>query len=116
MIRKKYSKYITKFNEILTIRDLTKNTVINYTSFLIQYLTWVDSELSKPLEDVSYEELRIYILHLKNIRKLSASTINAHISQLRFFYIYINKLPTIYSKEIIFQFIDSGESDVDKNR
>jgi site-specific recombinase XerD len=123
MIKEIYKEYITEFFNFLEIRDLTKNTIKNYTSFLLQYLTWVNTNFSKPLEDISYEEIRLYILHLKNVRKLSASTINAHISQLRFFHIYIlkmpfdkyqvpfmkttRKLPTIYSKEIIFQFIDS---------
>ena len=108
---------------MLALRDLTKNTIKNYTSFLLQFLTWVDTNLSKPLEDISYDEIRLYVLHLKNVQKLSASSINAHISQLKFFHIYIlkkpfdkyevpfmkitRKLPTIYSKKIIFQFIDS---------
>lgn len=111
---------------MLELRDLTKNTIKNYTSFLLQYLTWVNTNLSKALEDVSYDDIRLYILYLKNVRKLKASTINAHISQLRFFYIYIlkkpfdkyevpfmkttRKLPIIYSKEIIFQFIDSFQN------
>ena len=111
---------------MLELRDLTKNTIKNYTSFLLLYLTWVYTNLSKSLEDVSYDEIRLYILHLKNDKKLKASTINAHISQLRFFHIYIlkksfdkyevpfmkttQKLPKIYSKEIIFQFINSFES------
>jgi site-specific recombinase XerD len=126
MIKKKYIKYITKFNDILAIRDLTKNTVVNYTSFLLQYLTWIDTNLSKALVDVSYEEIRIYILYLKNIRKLSASTINAHVSQLRFFYVYIlmkpfdkyqvpfmkinRKVPKIYSEEAVLKFINSFEN------
>ena len=108
---------------MLELRDLTQNTINNYTSFLLQYLTWVDTNLSKSLENISYDEIRLYVLHLKNVRKLKATTINAHISQLKFFHIYIlkkpfdpyevpfmkttRKLPTIYSKEIIFQFIDS---------
>jgi len=123
MIKEIYQDYLNKFYEMLDLRDLTKNTIKNYTSFLLQYLTWVDTNLSKSLENISYDEIRLYVLHLKNVRKLKASTINAHISQLRFFHIYIlkkpfdqyevpfmkttRKLPTIYSKEIIFQFIDS---------
>jgi len=123
MIKEIYKNYLNKFYEMLELRDLTKNTIKNYTSFLLQYLTWVNINLSKSLEDVSYDDIRLYVLHLKNVRKLKASTINAHISQLRFFHIYIlkkpfdkyevpfmkttRKLPTIYSKKIIFQFIDS---------
>jgi site-specific recombinase XerD len=48
------------------IRDLIENTVKNYTSFLLQYLTWVDANLSKSLEEVSYEEIRTYILWIVN--------------------------------------------------
>jgi len=126
MIKEIYKNYLNKFYEMLELRDLTKNTIKNYTSFLLQYLTWVNINLSKSLEDVSYDDIRLYVLHLKNVRKLKASTINAHISQLRFFHIYIlkkpfdkyevpfmkttRKLPTIYSKKIIFQFIDSFEN------
>jgi site-specific recombinase XerD len=114
----KYNLYINKFNEFLEIRDLTANTAKNYKSFLKQFLTWVDSNLNKPLNEVSYDEIRIYILHLRNVRKLSPPSINAHISQLRFFYIYIlnkpfdkyqvpfmkttRKLPAIVSKKDIF--------------
>ncbi len=123
MIKEIYQDYLNKFYEMLDLRDLTKNTIKNYTSFLLQYLTWVDINLSKVLEDISYDEIRLYVLHLKNVRKLKASTINAHISQLRFFHIYIlrkpfdkyevpfmkttRELPKIYSKEIIFQYINS---------
>jgi site-specific recombinase XerD len=123
MIKEIYKEYIKKFYEFLEIRDLTENTVKNYTSFLLQYLTWVDANLSKSLEDVSYKEIRSYILFLKKVRKLKAGTINSHISQLKFFHIYVldksfnkyqvpfmkitRKLPVIYSKDVIFKFIDS---------
>lgn len=50
---------------MLELRDLTKNAVKNYKSFLLQYLTWVNANLSKSLENISYEEVRLYILHLK---------------------------------------------------
>lgn len=126
MIKEIYKNYLDKFYKMLELRNLTKNTVKNYTSFLLQYLTWVNTNLSKALEDISYEEIRLYILYLKNVRGLSASTINAHISQLRFFYIYIlmkpldkyqvpnmkinRKLPKIYPKKTILKFINSFEN------
>jgi integrase/recombinase XerD len=126
MIKEIYKDYLNEFYEMLELRDLTENTIKNYTSFLLQYLTWVDTNLSKVLEDVSFEEIRLYILYLKNTRNLSASTINAHISQLRFFYNYIlkkpfdkyevpfmkinRKLPKIYPKKTILRFINSFEN------
>lgn len=123
MINLKYNVYLDKFNEFMEIRDLTANTAKNYTFFLKQYLTWVDANLNKPLTKVSYDEIRTYMLHLKNVRNLAPSSINAHISQLRFFYNHIlnkpfdkhqvpfmkttRKLPLIVSKKDIFYFIDS---------
>jgi len=123
MIEKIYKNYLNKFYQMLKLRDLTDNTIKNYKSFLLQFLTWVNNNLSKSLENISYDEIRNYIFYLKNVRNLSASTINAHISQLRFFYTYIlvkpfdkyqvplmktnRKLPKIYSKKTIFKFINS---------
>ena len=46
MIKEIYKEYITKFFNFLEIRDLTKNTIKNYTSFLLQYLTWVNTNFS----------------------------------------------------------------------
>ena len=118
-----YKKYLEKFNLFLEIRNLTKNTIRSYKYFLIQYITWVEYNLKDSLEKVSYEDIRLYILYLKNIRKLAPASINSHISQLRFFHIYVlnkpldkyqvpfmkitRKLPVILSKEDIFYFIDS---------
>ena len=118
-----HETYLVKFNEFLEIRNLTENTIINYNSFLKKYLSYVDSVLSKLPDDVSYSEIRVYILVLKNINHLSPASINSHISQLRFFYAYVlmkpfdkyqvpfmkitRNLPVIYSKKKIFYFIDS---------
>jgi site-specific recombinase XerD len=85
--------YTKKFNKFLDLRDLTKNTQDSYRSFLHCYLSWIDTNLHKAPEDVSFEELRSYILFLKNAKKLSNRTINAYISQLKFFYLYILNLP-----------------------
>jgi len=34
-----FDTYLSKFNELIEFRDLTKNTVKNYSSFLKQYLS-----------------------------------------------------------------------------
>lgn len=117
------SEYIIKFNQILSIRDLSINTVKSYNRFLNQYLTWVDLNLNKSVDEVSYDEIRNYIFYLKTVRKLSPTTINPHIAQLKIFYVYIlnkpidkyqvpfmkttRKLPIIVSKKEIFRFINS---------
>jgi site-specific recombinase XerD len=115
--------YLSKFNDLIELRDLTRNTAKNYSSFLKQYLKWIDINLSKTPENVSFEEIRTYLLFLKNIKKISNRSINAHISQLRFFYLYVlnkswNKyqipfmkittyLPIVLTQKEVHYFIDT---------
>ena len=81
--------YVTKFTDMLTLRDLAESTVSNYTSYLNQFLDFIDKSLGgKRPEDVSWEEIRSYIRHLKDIRKLNNRSINPHIAQLIFFFRY----------------------------
>ena len=119
-----YEPYLKKFNDFLTLRDLTPNTIKNYHSFLKQYFNWPDTVLFKKPDDIFYEELRSYIFYLKDVAKISNRSINAHISQLRFFTLYVlNKpwdsyqiprmkfnttLPDILSKEEVFAIIDAA--------
>lgn len=118
-----FNTYLFKFKELIELRDLTPNTARNYTSFLKQYLNFVDSNLAKIPEEVSFDEIRTYLLYLKNIKKLSNRSINAHISQLRFFHLFVlNKswckyqipfmkittyLPTILTQAEVRLFIDA---------
>lgn len=82
--------YVTRFNDMLTLRDLADSTVNNYTSYLNQYLDFVESSLGGKLpEDVSWEEIRSYILQMKTIRSLNNRSINPHIAQLIFFSKYV---------------------------
>ena len=54
------------------------------------YIQWTEEHLSgKPLENVTWEELRSYIRYLKEIRGLNSRTVNVHIAQLRDFYYYV---------------------------
>ncbi len=77
-----FEPYLTKFNQFLELRDLTENTAKSYNSFLMQYFYYIDSTLGKSPENVTHDEIKIYLIYLKNIRKLAATSINAHNSQL----------------------------------
>lgn len=88
-----FQTYITKFNAFLTIRDLAKNTCDSYNSFLRCYLSWVDTTLGIAPEEVSFEQIRSFILYLKNVKKLSNRSINAYASQIRFLHLYVLKRP-----------------------
>ncbi|NLK12941.1 MAG: tyrosine-type recombinase/integrase [Candidatus Phytoplasma sp.] len=84
--------YFKKFNDLLMLRDLTYNTIKSYNSMLHCYLNWVFSYQKSP-EDISFAEIRAYLMFLKQSKALSNRTINAHISQLRFFYLYVLRKP-----------------------
>ena len=86
-----HENIIKTFNEFLTIRDLTKNTRDSYNSFLRCYLSFVDTELKIPIKEVSPEQIRKFILYLKQVKKLSNRSINAYISQIKFLQLYVLK-------------------------
>jgi len=86
-------KYINDFKQMVEIRGLTDNTIKAYTLYLKEYLSYVDKNLKKDPNEVSWYEIREYILYLKNCRGLKPRTINPHISQLRFFYHYVLHKP-----------------------
>ena len=85
-----YLASIQKHTDILSLRDLAPSTVATYTSYLKQFLEWVEKELpGKKLPDLTYEEIRSYMHYLKDIRKLNNRTVNVHIAQLRDFFRYV---------------------------
>jgi len=86
-------KYINEFKQMVEIRGLTDSTLSSYTSYLKEYLSYVDKHLKKDASQVTWSEIRDYILYLKNCRKLNPRTINPHIAQLRFFYLYVLHKP-----------------------
>ena len=84
------TNYLKQHIDILSFRDLAPGTITTYTSYMTQFMEWTESVLfSKPLSDISWEELRSYIRFLKEVRELNPRTVNVHIAQLRDFYHYV---------------------------
>jgi site-specific recombinase XerD len=84
------TNYLKQHIDILSFRDLASGTITTYTSYMTQFIEWTESFLSsKPLSDISWEELRSYIRFLKDVRGLNPRTVNVHIAQLHDFYQYI---------------------------
>ena len=115
---------ISKQEEILSFRDLAEGTISTYISYLTQFIEWVESELSgKPVQDVSWAEIRSYVDHLRTVRKISNRTVNVHIAQLHHLFHYVLKrdwdkyevpflrydtvLPNVPTKEEMNSIIDS---------
>ena len=116
-------KYIERFLEMVAIRGLADNTLKSYKGYIKTYLHYVETNLNKLPEDVTWEELRAYTLFLKRSKGLSDRTINAVISTIRFFAEYVlhkpwdryqlpsrkfdRRLPTVPSQEEARHFIDT---------
>ena len=81
--------YLNAFREMISLRGLTDHTVTSYSTYIKVYLEYLETILLKSPEDVSWQEMRDFIRWLQHQKKLSDRTINAVISQLRFFTIYV---------------------------
>ena len=69
------STLLDKHKDILSFRDLSAGTVATYVSYMNTYIQWTEENLSgKPLENVTWEELRSYIRYLKEVRGLNSRT------------------------------------------
>lgn len=82
-------KYLDTFREMLSLRGLTNHTITAYSTYVSAYLHYLETILLKNPEDVSWQELRDYILFIQVTRNLSDRTMNACISQIRFFTLYV---------------------------
>lgn len=81
--------YLKLFRDMISLRGLTDHTILSYSTYIKAYLAYLSNILHKSPEDVSWDELRGFIRYLQHSRGLSDRTINACISQLRFFTIYV---------------------------
>lgn len=113
-----------KFLDILSFRDLAESTISTYCSYLTQFLKWFEESFpDRPVDSVTWEELRSYIKYLKDVKSLNPRTVNVYIAQLRDFFQYTlhrdwdryqlpylrfdEKLPNVPTKERINLIIDS---------
>ena len=115
--------YLKQFREMISLRGLTDHTIVSYSTYIRSYLDYLSNILHKLPEDVSWAELRDFIRWLQKEKNLSDRTLNACISQLRFFTMYVLHkpwdptqlplrkfdayLPYVPSQEEAFQFIST---------
>ncbi len=116
--------YLSQHTDILSLRDLASGTISAYTSYMSQFIDWTESELnSKPLPEITWDDILAFIHFLKDIRHLNPRTINVYIAQLRDFFQYVlhrdwdkyrvpylhydEMLPKVPTKEQINAIIDS---------
>lgn len=81
--------YLNLFREMISLRGLTDHTIKSYSTYIKAYLDYLSNVLHKAPEEVTWEELRIFIRKLQYERGLTDRTINSCISQIRFFTLYV---------------------------
>jgi len=85
--------YLKSFREMISLRGLTDHTIRSYSTYISAYLDYLNTFIHHAPENVSWQEMRDFIFWLKQQRNLSDRTLNAVISQLRFFHIYVLHKP-----------------------
>lgn len=85
--------YFNSYREMISLRGLADHTLKSYSTYIRAYLDYLQNILCKHPEDVSWQELRNFIKWLQADRSISDRTVNAAISQLRFFTMYVLHKP-----------------------
>lgn len=85
--------FLSDYREMISLRNLADHTMKSYQTYIKTYLSYISDTLHKMPSDVTYEEMRLFINHLQKSRGLSDRTVNAVISQIRFFTIYVLHKP-----------------------
>lgn len=84
--------YLKSFREMISLRGLTDHTIKSYSTYISAYLKYLDCLGITP-EAASWDIMRDFITSIQKERSLSDRTINAAISQLRFFTLYVLHKP-----------------------
>lgn len=80
--------YIKKYQKMITLRNLSEHTKKSYLTYIKTYLEYLEI-IHKYPSQATFKDLQNYIIWLKETRHLADRTINAAISQLRFFTIFV---------------------------
>ena len=85
--------FLKRYKKMISLRGLTDHTVKSYCTYISAYLDYLSDTLHKYPSQVTYNDQRRFLDHLKEDRGLSDRTINCAISQIRFFTMYVLHKP-----------------------
>ncbi|NDL67511.1 tyrosine-type recombinase/integrase [Anaerotalea alkaliphila] len=85
--------YLDSYKQMVSLRGLTDHTLKSYATYIRAYLDYLENILGKQPEDVTWQELRDFVLFIQARRSLADRTVNTCISQLRFFTLYVLHKP-----------------------
>lgn len=80
-------QYDQKINLYFELKGLPESSQESYSRRMRAFLKYMN-ESNKIIENVTLEDIQLYILHLKH-KDLTAGTINNYISAIKFFYTYV---------------------------
>lgn len=86
-------RYLYSYKLMVSLLGLTNHTLKSYSTYISAYLSYLESVLHKSPEDVSWDDIRSFILWIQRQRSLADRTVNICISQLRFFTLYVLHKP-----------------------
>lgn len=86
-------KYFNSYREMISLRGLTDHTIKAYSTYIKAYFDFLTNVVHKSPEEATWNDMRQFIQWVQTTRSLSDRTINAVISQLRFFTIYVLHKP-----------------------
>lgn len=80
--------YFSIFIQMLQAKGLTDNTIRSYQTYIKPYFSYLNDRLILP-ENASWQDMRDFLVWIKQQRSLSDRTINMIISYLQFFHMYV---------------------------
>lgn len=123
--------YLNKYTDYLTYeRNLSKNTVYNYSLDLNQFLSYV----KKDIHEIETEDILAFIKYLRAEKNYSVTTTNRKLSSIKSFFNYLvreriiptspaaqvecgkteYRLPVVFSNDDVNNFINSIDNERDK--
>ena len=102
------NKYFNSYRKMISLRGLTDHTIKSYSTYILAYFDFLTDVIHKSPEDVTWDEMRQFVRWLQDTRSLSDRTMNAVISQLRFFTIYVLHKPDLKQKAMVSLMYSSG--------
>ena len=85
--------FLKRYKKMISLRGLTDHTMKSYCTYFTAYLDFISNTLHKYPSQVTYSDIRQFLDVLQADRELSDRTMNAVVSQIRFFTIYVLHKP-----------------------
>lgn len=85
--------FLKRYKKMISLRGLTDHTMKSYCTYISAYLDYITNTLHKYPSQVRYSDILRFLDVIQKERNLSDRTINAVISQIRFFTLYVLHKP-----------------------